>query len=128
MVDIGTIHTCEFTKNNGSKCRRKCKDTFCWQHNNQSTETLECAICRQVVGKHKKFSLECKHYYHKRCLSRWIKKGTDTCPLCRKSVNSYELCVLGFKKYDTFDLLVEIIDTLLGEIDLETDILVTLSN
>lgn len=128
MVDIGTIHTCEFIKNNGSKCRRKCKDTMCWQHTIENTEILECAICRQVVGKHKKFSLECKHYYHKRCLSRWIKKGTDTCPMCRKVLNNYELCILGFKKYDTLELIVDLIDSLLEDISLNTELLVSILN
>lgn len=128
MVDIGTIHTCEFIKNNGSKCRRKCKDSLCWQHNFENTETLDCAICREVVGKHKKFNLECKHYYHKKCLSRWIKKGTDTCPMCRKELTSYELCVLGFKKYDTLNILIELIDSLLSDINVETNIVLTLVN
>lgn len=85
---------CVFVTKHG-QCKRLCKvGDKCWQHGD-SPHT--CAICLETVGRCKKFSLNCNHVFHKQCLSRWIHKGNDTCPLCRGELSGYELCLLGVK-------------------------------
>jgi len=43
----------------------------------------ECSICTENFKLDEKcFDLECKHYFHDKCLINWWKKSA-TCPLCR---------------------------------------------
>lgn len=47
-----------------------------------------CCIC---LGKYKngekvKAWRPCNHYYHPRCLDKWLATSSSTCPLCRASL------------------------------------------
>lgn len=45
----------------------------------------ECSICLQVYLKNEGYrDLRCGHRFHKRCVDRWFKSGSNTCPLCRE--------------------------------------------
>ena len=42
-----------------------------------------CSIClEEFKEKEKIITLECDHYYHRTCITDWLKKE-PTCPLCR---------------------------------------------
>jgi hypothetical protein len=52
-----------------------------------------CSICLDRVMKYKKEGdllghLNCRHYFHKICILEWIKRNKQTCPFCRKIINS----------------------------------------
>ena len=42
----------------------------------------ECAICYNAMM-HSQPRQACGHRFHDRCISRWLKTGRNTCPLCR---------------------------------------------
>jgi hypothetical protein len=44
----------------------------------------ECSICYEYIKKTQESQLNCQHKYHEECISKWIRKGYFTCPLCRK--------------------------------------------
>lgn len=41
-----------------------------------------CPICLLQVGKRKKKSLPCGHYFHWRCIDKWLENNAN-CPICR---------------------------------------------
>jgi len=47
-----------------------------------------CSICLEDNAKIL-FKTECKHYFHKDCLIKWLRKNM-TCPLCRKEIKSID--------------------------------------
>lgn len=47
----------------------------------------QCAICWGEFRENEEVTpLMCdeRHLYHTRCIEAWIRKGNNTCPLCRK--------------------------------------------
>lgn len=47
----------------------------------------ECSICRSEFAKEDPLLvLNCKHYFHKKCLDPWFEQGKRTCPMCRADV------------------------------------------
>lgn len=44
----------------------------------------ECLICmdKYKIGEFKRHLPKCSHYFHKRCIDKWLKKKC-TCPVCR---------------------------------------------
>jgi hypothetical protein len=44
----------------------------------------ECLICmdKYKIGEFKRLLPKCSHYFHKRCIDKWLKKKC-TCPVCR---------------------------------------------
>eukprot|EP00494_Astrolonche_serrata_P032359 UN32628 len=48
-------------------------------------EGKECAVCQDPfkVAEKGVTQLPCKHYYHKECVTPWL-KSHNTCPICRK--------------------------------------------
>lgn len=61
--------------------------------NKESPEELakeaskECTVCLQNIEKGELIrTLPCKHFFHSACVSEWLTKYADECPLCRKSV------------------------------------------
>ena len=47
-------------------------------------EDEECIICAERIKKARQLS--CNHFFHLICLSQWIEKGHNTCPVCRNSI------------------------------------------
>ena len=47
-------------------------------------EDEECIICAERIKKARQLS--CNHFFHLICLSQWIEKGHNTCPICRSSI------------------------------------------
>ena len=55
-----------------------------------TNEEEECIICTERIVKARQLS--CGHFFHLICLSKWLEKGHNTCPVCRSSIkykNSY---------------------------------------
>jgi hypothetical protein len=44
----------------------------------------ECLICmdKYKIGEFKRLLPKCSHYFHKKCIDKWLKKKC-TCPVCR---------------------------------------------
>lgn len=52
-----------------------------------------CAICMEEFTKDDTLTvLKCnpKHYFHNHCIEDWVKKGKNTCPLCRVTIADVE--------------------------------------
>ena len=45
-----------------------------------------CPICRDVLDSDVTLLPDCSHEYHEECIMRWVKIGSNSCPLCKKSV------------------------------------------
>ena len=47
-------------------------------------ENCDCSICldKFTIGTYKR-TLECNHYFHKKCIDKWF-KNSNFCPLCKK--------------------------------------------
>jgi hypothetical protein len=44
----------------------------------------ECSICLcQYIRNQRLRVLPCSHYFHTRCIERWLTKMSTSCPLCR---------------------------------------------
>ena len=44
----------------------------------------ECIICTENINKAKQLS--CGHFFHLICISQWLEKGHNTCPVCRSTI------------------------------------------
>ena len=49
----------------------------------------ECIICAEkiVIAR----QLPCNHYFHLICLSKWLEKGNNNCPLCRAVISPIDI-------------------------------------
>ena len=47
-------------------------------------EEEECIICTEKIFKARQLS--CNHFFHLICLSQWLEKGHNTCPVCRSVI------------------------------------------
>ena len=47
-------------------------------------EDEECIICTERIIKARQLS--CNHFFHLICLSQWLEKGHNTCPVCRSVI------------------------------------------
>ena len=47
-------------------------------------EDEECIICTERIIKARQLS--CNHFFHLICLSQWLEKGHNTCPVCRSPI------------------------------------------
>ena len=47
-------------------------------------EEEECIICTERIIKARQLS--CNHFFHLICLSQWLEKGHNTCPVCRSVI------------------------------------------
>ena len=52
------------------------------------TNDEECIICTEKLKEAR--VLNCNHYFHLICLSKWFEKGQTTCPICRKEIKLKE--------------------------------------
>ena len=48
-----------------------------------------CIICTNPL--YEPYVLDCMHMYHKLCILRWFRTGSNTCPLCRTPSHSPEI-------------------------------------
>ena len=48
----------------------------------------ECVICTEKMTRCRK--LNCNHYFHLICLSKWFENGHNSCPICRTEINFSE--------------------------------------
>lgn len=47
----------------------------------------KCPICiRKFIKKSKVTILDCKHIYHTKCISKWLLKNSNECPMCKRKV------------------------------------------
>ena len=49
-----------------------------------NNEDEECIICTERIVKARQLS--CGHFFHLICLSKWLEKGHNTCPVCRSAI------------------------------------------
>ena len=67
------------------------------KHTDYLIETTEipkndnCSICYNNYKKKEISKLKCNHIFHKKCISKWL-DTSHTCPLCRQSIISCNLC------------------------------------
>uniref|UniRef100_A0A7N0UA54 RING-type domain-containing protein n=1 Tax=Kalanchoe fedtschenkoi TaxID=63787 RepID=A0A7N0UA54_KALFE len=47
----------------------------------------ECAIWLSELGTEPTLTLSCKHVFHDKCATRWLRYHHCTCPLCRRAVS-----------------------------------------
>jgi hypothetical protein len=64
-------------------------DYYCTLENSLKTiyiknEDEECIICAEKIIKARQLS--CNHFFHLICLSQWLEKGHNTCPICRSVI------------------------------------------
>jgi Ring finger domain len=99
-----TRDQCSYILLSGKRCSRRVSpsisnETECWQHctTYNAQNNRECAICMENVCR-QRCILDCTHVFHRKCLRRWLVKGIDNCPLCRRSLSTYEMYILGVKR------------------------------
>ena len=57
------------------------------KENNKELLNSECSICIDSFKPNEYYrKLGCNHYFHKRCIDRWIKKDKNECPMCRQII------------------------------------------
>jgi hypothetical protein len=57
------------------------------KEDNQELINLQCSICIDSFKPNEYYrKLGCCHYFHKKCIDRWIKKDKNECPMCRNII------------------------------------------
>ena len=51
-------------------------------------DDIECVICTEKMTQCRK--LNCNHYFHLICLSKWFENGHNSCPICRTEIKFNE--------------------------------------
>ncbi len=55
--------------------------------NSDACKTTECNIClEEYVDDDDLMLLNCKHYFHEKCVKHWLEEDSNKCPLCREEV------------------------------------------
>lgn len=53
---------------------------------NKNHLNQECSICTDKFKEKEGLRiLKCNHYFHKKCIDKWLIKGSETCPICRRN-------------------------------------------
>jgi peptide methionine sulfoxide reductase MsrA len=53
-------------------------------YNISNIDKNNCNICLELFNNHEKIiKLKCTHYYHIKCIEKWLKKHNNKCPMCR---------------------------------------------
>lgn len=58
-------------------------------HEYSSDKNEDCSICQEIMKSYVK--TECKHKFHKKCLSKWLfetQHCKTTCPMCRTEIKT----------------------------------------
>lgn len=59
---------------------------------------MECIICWELFRNREYVTrLNCheQHFFHTRCIKEWIKKGNNSCPLCRQTIYDENARIIG---------------------------------
>ena len=59
---------------------------------------MECIICFELFKNREYVTrLNCheQHFFHTRCIKEWIKKGNNSCPLCRETIFDENARIIG---------------------------------
>ena len=59
---------------------------------------MECIICWDLFKDREYVTrLNCheQHFFHTRCIKEWIKKGNNSCPLCRDTIYDENARIIG---------------------------------
>ena len=63
--------------------------------NDKKDEVEDCSICMEEFKINEGIrNLPCNHMFHKKCVDKWFKTSTFTCPICRKSFYEGESCMM----------------------------------
>lgn len=58
-----------------------------------SSETSECPICFDNYKAGEYFrKLPCAHIFHKKCVDKWFKESSFSCPICRTDFHEQKKC------------------------------------
>lgn len=50
-----------------------------------ATGAGQCSICLEEMEEGSQIvKLPCGHLFHKTCVSKWLRTGSQTCPLCKE--------------------------------------------
>ena len=79
-------HHCVAITKTKSQCKNIGKwlssgDYYCCKH--APKKQISCVICLSPIID--AYYLSCGHYFHRKCISRWLKKSNN-CPTCREPV------------------------------------------
>lgn len=89
VADDTTPAVCGATLRSGRPCSRKSKGVhpedgaLCGVHLRVAERRVECSICMCEVRPRQLKRLECGHEFHRRCVGKWFRRGSLTCPMCR---------------------------------------------
>lgn len=83
------MRACGATLKSGAPCTNKSKvehpehGPLCGVHLRCVSNKKECCICLDTGTAAQCKQLGCGHTFHRRCIQRWFKRGSLTCPMCR---------------------------------------------
>lgn len=88
---------CTQTTKAGSQCKRMGKHvangnvSLCTMHYTMDREIKkapDCPVCLSPILRRDMMTTVCSHSYHKRCLERWLRRGSTSCPTCRGTIEN----------------------------------------
>jgi hypothetical protein len=87
---------CSATTVKGEPCKRggcECVggQNFCKAHaakHKELSAAPECPICLSNVLAKDKTTTACNHTFHQKCLDRWLRRGSSSCPFCRHQLEN----------------------------------------
>lgn len=90
---------CEGRNASGLRCKRKVQSTsHCPCHAPQRflPEPIQCSICfdTKTEVKHVYKLKTCPHTFCKGCITAWVDKGKNTCPMCRTVMDREDILKL----------------------------------
>ena len=59
-----------------------------------------CMICLSTM-RDTPVTLPCTHNFHRDCITTWLRRGTNSCPICRQRISSVVRTRLGLTPYQS---------------------------
>ena len=59
-----------------------------------------CMICLSTM-RDTPVTLPCEHNFHRDCITTWLRRGTNSCPICRRRISSVVRTRLGLTPYQS---------------------------
>ena len=59
-----------------------------------------CMICLSTM-RDTPITLPCEHNFHRDCITTWLRRGTNSCPICRRRISSVVRTRLGLTPYQS---------------------------
>jgi len=59
-----------------------------------------CMICLSTM-RDTPVTLPCEHNFHRDCITTWLRRGTNSCPICRQRISSVVRTRLGLTPYQS---------------------------